>query len=306
MTPSPAIKPAVSIAICTYNGARFLKQQLDSILSQTYQNITEIVCVDDNSSDETVKILKEYQAADHRIKVYENSSNLGYIKNFEKVLTLCHEEYIALSDQDDLWYPFKIERLMNAIGDNLMVYSDTEYIDGNNNKLGKKMSDFRHLGSCHSCLNLVLFNGISGHTMIIRKELLHMAVPFSLYIPHDYWLAFYAAKQGQIAFVDEVLVGYRQHTQNALGGIGVGAKQNNRLTDTYMRLDNFEHALADSFEKEKEIIAQLKDKYIDLTFKKRIQKVCLFYKYRNDLLFFKRKNKIGRILYCLQIFWRII
>lgn len=300
-------QPPVSVAICTFNGAKFLKQQIDSILTQSYPNIAEIICVDDSSSDNTLNILHDYQSKDQRFKIFTNQSNLGYIKNFEKALTLCSEEYIALSDQDDLWYPNKIERLMSNIGDNLMIYSDTEYIDENNHKIGKKLSSFRNLGVCTSCLNLALFNGISSHTMIIKKELVRMAVPFSLKVPHDYWLSFAAAKKNKIAFINETLVGYRQHTCNALGGFGLGGvKRKDPLTDTYDRLMAFLSLLEEDYTYERNVIEQIADKYKKLTLKKRILKVILFLKHKNELLFFKKHCSFRKIVYCISMFWRII
>jgi glycosyltransferase involved in cell wall biosynthesis len=298
----------VSIAICTYNGDKYLDQQLDSILNQTYGNIAEIVCVDDGSQDDTIKILKDYQQFDARIKIFENETNLGYIRNFERALILCSNDYIALADQDDLWYPEKIERLMNAIGDNLMVYSDSDYIDEQNRKIGKKMSDFRRLRACNSCLNLALFNGISGHAMIVRKELIKMTIPFSLKIPHDYWMAFFAAQYGSMAYVDESLVGYRQHTGNSLGGIGMGKKSKiDKWFEVYERLTIFAVTIKDAkLSNEKHIIELLADKYIHLTLKKRVEKVILFLKYRDKLLVLKKRNDFRKMIYCFKMFWRAI
>ena len=121
----------VSVALCTFNGEHYLREQLDSILNQTYDNITEIVCVDDNSTDKTWSILKEYSEQYKQFRIFRNETNEGYIQNFEKAVSLTSRNYIAISDQDDLWYPTKISKLMEAIGESLMVYSDNQYIDGN-------------------------------------------------------------------------------------------------------------------------------------------------------------------------------
>jgi len=301
------LNPAVSVAMCTYNGATYIGQQLESIFTQSYPNIAEIVCVDDGSTDNTIAVLEQYQKQDSRIRIVQNTSNLGYIKNFEKALTLATSPFIALADQDDIWYPKKVEKLMTTIGNRLMVYSDTEYIDEGNRKLGKKISDFRKLGECYSCLNLALFNGISGHTMIVRKELVQQAIPFSLDVPHDYWMAFFAGKYGSIAFVDEALVGYRQHTNNALGGIGTGGK---KIADPYIepfnRITAFANSLDNQFIEEKRIIEELADTFHDITFRKRFKKVRLFLKYREPLLFFKKRNKFRKLFYCFKMFWRVI
>src|SRR5882762_9584184 len=94
--------PLVSIAICTYNGARFIRPLLQSITDQSYDDL-EIIIVDDCSQDGTFDILNTFQEADRRVKLYRNEQNLGYVKNFEKAIDLCTGEYIALCDQDDIW-----------------------------------------------------------------------------------------------------------------------------------------------------------------------------------------------------------
>ena len=150
--------PEVSIALCTYNGELFLHEQIESILNQDYANISEIICVDDNSTDDTWKILQEYAGKYSNFKIFRNSSNLGFIRNFEKALTLTSKKFIAIADQDDIWYPNKISKLVRAIGENFMAYSDNEYIGSDGITLGKKFSDFRRLSTCTSCLNFVLYN----------------------------------------------------------------------------------------------------------------------------------------------------
>jgi glycosyltransferase involved in cell wall biosynthesis len=306
MTLLASTNPAVAIALCTYNGDRYLEQQIDSILSQTYKNITEIICVDDGSKDNTLNILNKYKVLDSRIKVYSNEVRIGYIKNFEKALTLCGAEYIALSDQDDIWHPHKIEWQMASIGDKLMIYSDNEYIDQNNNKLHKRMSDSRKLGACTSCLNLALFSGIPGHTMLVRKELVQLALPFSPKIPHDYWLAFFAAKYQSVAYIDKQLVCYRQHAKNT--GEEISRKRSeitNKWLEVYEKLTIFAESIKEpDFAKEKEIIHTLADNYINLSYRKRLRKVMIFIQHKDLFLFFKKKNRIQKWIYCLKMFWR--
>lgn len=299
--------PGVSIALCTYNGAKYLGQQLDSILDQTYQNITEIICVDDKSSDDTIDVLKQYQQKDCRIKIFENTENIGYIKNFEKALSLCNEELIALSDQDDIWHPSKIECQVNAIGDNLIVYSDSEYINEENLKLGRKLSDYRHLGVCTSCLNFALFNGISGHTMLIRKDLVSMATPFPETMPHDHWMSFIAAKNKKITFTNNLFVQYRQHSQSIIGGFGSKKKiKNNPYTQLYARLTLFGASLDTDNIKEKAFIESLADTYINISIRKRIRKMLLFLSCKQDLLFFKKRTNFRKTIYCFKMLWSAI
>src|ERR1700753_2011765 len=99
--------PLVSIALCTYNGAVYLKEQLDSLIAQTYPNI-EIVVVDDRSADDTWQLLTGYANTYPQFKIHQNAQNLGFVKNFEHAASLCSGELIALCDQDDIWHPEKI------------------------------------------------------------------------------------------------------------------------------------------------------------------------------------------------------
>ena len=105
----------ISIALATYNGGRFLREQLDSIYAQTWRNI-EVVASDDRSSDDTVAILEEYGQS-HGLRYEINDENLGFVRNFEKILARCTGDFIALADQDDIWLPDKLERLIAGIGD---------------------------------------------------------------------------------------------------------------------------------------------------------------------------------------------
>src|ERR1700754_726282 len=114
----------VSIALCTYNGEKYISQQLDSILRQTHRNL-EIIIVDDCSADNTFNIVKRYSILDSRIKCFRNEVNIGFNKNFEKAIKLATGDYIAISDQDDIWLPGKVELLLNNIGDNWLIFSNS-------------------------------------------------------------------------------------------------------------------------------------------------------------------------------------
>jgi len=298
----------VSIALCTYNGELFLHEQIESILNQDYANISEIICVDDNSTDGTWKILQEYAGKYSNFKIFRNSSNLGFIRNFEKALTLTSKKFIAIADQDDIWYPNKISKLVRVIGENFMAYSDNEYIGSDGITLGKKFSDFRRLSTCTSCLNFVLYNGISGHTILINRDLLKYALPFPDEIPFDYWLAFHAVQYGIIPYVNEPLVSYRQHDNNTLGAIGI--KKNvkdiiNGRKVNYNRIIKFSMAINENLQYEKQVLLKLAYSYIDFSFKTRLKRVVLFWKNRDSLLFFKKRNEIRKAYYCIKMFWHI-
>jgi glycosyltransferase involved in cell wall biosynthesis len=203
-------KALVSIALCTYNGEAYLREQLDSIVNQSYSAI-ELIAVDDCSSDNTLSILKEYAANYPFIKVFVNPENLGYIKNFEKALKLCSGEFIALSDQDDIWDLHKIEKQVKAIGYHLLIYHDSEFVDQNGQLLNKKMSDIMNLYRGDQPESFLFFNCISGHSVLMKKELRDELLPFPNAYFHDWWMGYVATNLGSIECIDEPLVKYRQH-----------------------------------------------------------------------------------------------
>lgn len=208
----------VSIAMATYNGECYLRKQLDSIYAQTYKNIEVIVC-DDCSSDSTVAMLEEYKKT-QGLQYFVNVNNRGYLKNFERVLGLCRGGYIALADQDDIWMPNKIERLIGAISGYTMVYSDASYIDQKDNIIAKSVRKYAsHPVVSGKPFKILAFHSfIIGCTLMLKRELLLTALPFPEGEKfHDRWLSLIACKLDGVVFLDEQLVLYRKHAGNTIG-----------------------------------------------------------------------------------------
>ncbi len=207
--------PLISVALSTYNGARFLKEQLDSIVRQTYSNL-EIVIVDDASSDDTFAILEAYQAQDVRIRLLRNRYNIGFLRSFERALSACTGDFIALADQDDIWLEHKLESLYQDIGDNLLIYSGVSLIDAQGAKLEGIFPALNRLqGACS--LSLVMGNCIIGHACLIRRDLLALALPFPRGIAvHDQWLGIVAGASGRLKASDQILSLYRKHDSNVM------------------------------------------------------------------------------------------
>src|SRR5215831_2091896 len=217
--------PLVSIALCTYNGRRFLEPQIESLLAQTYQNL-EIIVSDDGSTDDTVSILDRYARQDARIRVFAHLENVGFARNFERALRACAGEFIAPCDQDDIWMPDKIGALLAIIGDRSLAYCDSQLIDGSGASLGRRMSEIVGMISTEDPTPFAFANCASGHAMLFRGALLQSALPvprcFGYY---DWWLTAVAAAMGGIARHERPLVMYRQHTSNITDPMGQRAEK---------------------------------------------------------------------------------
>jgi glycosyltransferase involved in cell wall biosynthesis len=214
--------PLISIILCTYNGERFLKEQLESLLWQTYPNL-EIIVSDDASQDNTVNILNRYMN-DKRLRVVFQEKNLGPAKNFEYAVTLAGGEYIAFADQDDIWLPEKLEKLIASIKESYLVFSDSFLIDEYGNKINKQLSQLRCMFSTNDTRGFIFSNIVWGHTMLIHKNLLQHVLPIPSNIPHDIWMAVNATIFSGMQYFDEPLTLYRQHSATVTTTIPVKAK----------------------------------------------------------------------------------
>jgi len=201
----------VSIAMATYNGEKYLREQLDSIYNQTYKNIEVVVC-DDCSTDSTVTILEEYKEK-YGLKYFINEKNLGYSKNFEKAAFLCKGEYIAFSDQDDIWLPEKIEILINEIGLYSLIHSNAGMIDKNGTLLNKNIKSNleSELFTGNSFKKIANISIVRGCTILCKKDLVIKAAPIPPNEPHDWWFAIVASRTNDLTYLDKELMFWRKH-----------------------------------------------------------------------------------------------
>jgi glycosyltransferase involved in cell wall biosynthesis len=202
--------------MATYNGVRWLPEQLDSIYAQTWPNL-EVVVTDDASADDTVEILTHY-ARKRGLRYEVNPTRLGLVKNFERAISLCRGDYIALSDQDDVWKPHKIETLLGSIGEATLIYGNTqEFFDLDSVRKVDATADplyrfVRTHGSGQPTRYLLAENWVICHSLLFKKELVRHALPIPSHQRfHDGWLALVASKLGGIRYFDEPLQVYRQH-----------------------------------------------------------------------------------------------
>jgi glycosyltransferase involved in cell wall biosynthesis len=211
--------PRISIALATYNGARYLSQLLDSIEQQTTAPF-EIVACDDGSQDQTVSILKEYRLR-LPITVLENKQSIGVVQNFKKVVANCTGEYIAFCDQDDVWQPDKLTksvRELNTIDGPwpAMVFTDLCVVDEDLNKIADSYWQHRKLNPTKETFNSLIYgNFVTGCTMVVNKR---MAIELQdmpdKVLMHDFWIACIAYGLGKHSFVDQPTIFYRQHSSN--------------------------------------------------------------------------------------------
>jgi glycosyltransferase involved in cell wall biosynthesis len=220
----------ISVAMCTYNGARFLKEQLESISSQTAQPCELIVC-DDGSGDETIPILRNFaHTAQFPMRLLERDNRrLGCTKNFERAIGLCTGDVICLADQDDVWEPEKLVRLGSAFATRSApgyAFSDAELIDEQGRRLGKRMwSSVGFYGAesdvfekSNQVTVLLRRAVVTGATMAFRATLRDIVLPLSPYFVHDYWISMVSSCVGAHGVaISEPLTRYRQHSAQQIG-----------------------------------------------------------------------------------------
>lgn len=225
----------ISVALCTFNGEKYIKEQLESIISQTLKPSQIVVC-DDQSSDNTIKIIQEVATSySFFIDVYINEKRLGVTKNFAKAISLCQENYIATSDQDDVWKNNKLqlqydffERKENS--NMQVVFTDLELVDEQLKPLQKTMWEWLHfIGSRRkkwfkgNQLQVMMQTGnvVTGASLMMKKafanrSLYFLDLPFRLKL-FDEILAFLAIKENGLGQIEIPTVLYRQHGKQVLG-----------------------------------------------------------------------------------------
>lgn len=212
--------------MATYNGARFIREQLDSIAAQTTLP-AELVVTDDASTDDTLRIVRDFaRTAPFPVHVHENATRLGYRANFLRATGLCVSPLIALCDQDDIWEPAKLERMAVAFADPevLLCYHEAWLIDIAGTRMGLAHIYPLRASNPPSSANPML--NPYGFTMMFRRRLLDFADLWERSVDnlhagqpmaHDQWLFFLASAFGTVAYLAEPLAGYRQHGANTYG-----------------------------------------------------------------------------------------
>lgn len=201
----------VSVAMATYNGEKYLEQQIDSILSQL-GNEDELIISDDHSSDRTLAIIEKYIRDDHRVKLFMNDES-GVTSNFENAIKRTQNEIIFLSDQDDIWKPEKVKTVKGYYEKNphiQMIMSDITVVDNQLNPTIESFYEFR--GSRAGVLKNIIKNSYIGCAMSFKKELKTKILPIPRNVPmHDMWIGLVADMNKSALLIPEKLIYYRRH-----------------------------------------------------------------------------------------------
>lgn len=219
---------SLSVVLCTYNGTRYIEEQLESILSQSLTP-DEIVVSDDGSSDDVLEVIDSRLAGGSvAYSVLKNKFTIGPALNFSQAINQAKGEYIAMSDQDDVWGCLKLESLMSLMHcleadvgceTPILVFSDATIVDSHLNVLHSSFQSYHGFDLSRVSLASLLVENISpGCCMLVNKALAELAMPLPEdALMHDGWLMLVAKAFGKIGYVDQPLVKYRQHDRNAVG-----------------------------------------------------------------------------------------
>lgn len=219
----------VSVALCTYNGEKYIREQLISIHNQT-KLVNEIIVCDDCSDDRTIEIVKEVaRKNDMPVRIFVNSVNHGCRRNFEKAIQRCTGDLIFLSDQDDIWLPSKVKTIVSYFEqhpEKNFVFTDAILInqygaDCYNKTLFQVVGMDTRTQSLfdkgYTWEVLSIDCRVTGATCAFRASLLPYCLPLPYQLIHDEAIALASASQGKIGYINQCLIKYRQHDKQAIG-----------------------------------------------------------------------------------------
>jgi len=219
----------ISVCMASYNGERYIRDQINSILDQISDD-DELIISDDGSVDDTLTVIQSID--DPRIKLIINQGEHGYTRNFENVLNQATGEIIFLSDQDDIWCEGKVLKMTEALKDKDMVVSDARVVDGHLNTLYQ--SHFNQCNVKSGFLNNFMGTRYVGACMAFNRKILALVLPFpsnQTLCPHDYWITIVSEMYAKVGLIKEPLIMYRRHGENASNaGLGKGRSLRVKIT----------------------------------------------------------------------------
>jgi len=278
------MNPEIEILMATYNGEKYVREQIDSIIHQTYEN-WKLLIRDDNSTDKTLEILKEYEKKDKRIKVIEDKKgNLGFVKNFEELLNYSNKEWIMFSDQDDYWLENKIEKYVTILNSNpkdilkkpILIHSNS-FICNDNLEIIKKEFINSNIASKYNEDSYYFFYFVQGSTVLINRAMIDLALPFSKNVTvHDRYFHLLAEFLGKRIFINESLIKYRHHSNNKIGAKG------SSIISKILKKRYFHN-------EDRELILEIKNKYTEKLEIEKRKKIEKYLEVTND-----KKNRFLR------------
>lgn len=211
------LRKSISVALCTYNGAKYLPAQLDSILNQTHP-ADEIIIADDGSSDTTLDIIRNYAERENSIRFFVNDQNLGFVRNFSLAISKASCDYVALADQDDIWTPDHLEKLLNHIGGKAVCVGDTVMIDAHGKETGERFSDIKQNyyipeNDVEKAYRIIYnYNPYQGASMLIDRKWVESYLPIPAEAGfHDTYLAGCASLTQGLSVIPDAITKYRVH-----------------------------------------------------------------------------------------------
>lgn len=255
--------------MCTYNGSKYLPEQLESFALQS-RLPDELVICDDLSTDDTSRIINAFaEGALFKVRFYQNDKNLGSTKNFEKAIGLCSGDIIVLSDQDDVWTLDKLKIIEKTFYDRMdvgAIFSNADVVDSQLDPLGYELWDAVRFSKNERCIfvngrqvNVLLkHNVVTGATMAFRASFKRQVLPIPKIWIHDAWIAFIISLFSEIAPINEPLIKYRQYSGQQIG------MDNINLSTTismFLRYSIFHSKISHIIDGTKKYRAQEADRY---------------------------------------------
>jgi glycosyltransferase, family 2 len=277
------MNPKIEILLATYNGEKYVGEQIDSIINQTYRNWILLIR-DDNSKDNTLEILKEYEKKDNRIKVIEDKKgNLGFVKNFEELLNNSKEDWVMFSDQDDYWLENKIEKyvaILNTSSEDIlkkpMLIHSNSFICDDNLEIIKDEFINSKIANKYNEDDFYFAYFVQGSTVLINRAIIDLALPFSKNVTvHDRYFHLLAEFFGKRIFINESLIKYRQHSNNKIGA------KTSIISKIFKK--RYFHT------EDRELILEIQKKYKDNLGTEQIEKIEKYLEVTND-----KKNRFLR------------
>ena len=241
----------ISVAMCTYNGARYIQEQLTSILAQT-RKVDEIVICDDGSKDDTLEIIKHTtQSSSVNIRLVQNKENLGFFRNFLQAISLCTGDIIFLSDQDDVWRDDKVEKICDWFNSHVgkdVVFTDALLIDDHNHdftndtlweRVGFDAHMRKYFDDGYAQEIWTINNRATGATMAFRKSFVEGKDLSSYNLPvHDYIISLLAVIEDSCGYINDTLTFYRIHSGQTIGAAEYAPYLYSPLRAYTIELDN--------------------------------------------------------------------